>query len=78
MTEADTFWPTTRVKLFDPSLYKNDRSTPASVTWRPATVVRWYGYESERYGRYPSLIDVKFDHQNNISKGHFTRGVELL
>lgn len=56
-------FPGTRVKVFDHRLFKDDRSTPLSVTMRPATVVRWYGtpaYASS-FGPYENLIDIIFD-----------------
>lgn len=71
--ERVTFFPGTRVRVFDPRLYVDDVKTPISHTMRPATVVRWYGYTSKNFGRYPELIDVRFDHRpDTISRGHFT------
>ena len=68
-----TFFPGTRVTVFDPRLYKGDVETPLSHTMRLATVKKWYGYRSERYGTYSSLIDVEFDYRpGKISEGHFT------
>ena len=54
-----------RVRVFDPTLYVDDESTPPSVTMRPATVV---GVRSEP--GYPELYDVNFDHRG-LSRGHF-------
>jgi hypothetical protein len=70
-----TMWPGTRVKVFDHRLFVDDKSTPLSVTMKPATVVCWYGYES-RFGRYSDLIDVVFDHRpDEVSHRHFSDGV---
>ena len=79
-------FPGTRVKVFDHLLFKDDKSTPLSHTVRPAIVIKWYGYVSlwmeREYGReaaiYPDLVDVKFDHREQISHGHFSDGVENL
>jgi len=77
--------PGDRVLVFDYLLYKDDVKTPLSFTLRPATVVRRYGELATRYpisemtlGPYPDLVDVRFDHRDRISRGHFTDGVELL
>jgi hypothetical protein len=70
----DTYYPGTRVKVFDGKLYCDDHSTPPSVTLQPATILRWYGCRaSKTIGGYPypSLIDVRFDHDGRESKGHF-------
>lgn len=80
-----TFYPGTRVMVFDYSLFKDDKSTPLSVTVKPATVVRWYGQDYSNHpaesmralGNYPSLIDVDFDHRG-LSRGHFTTFVENI
>lgn len=75
--------PGDRVLVFDYLLFKNDISTPLSVTMKPATVICRYGmwsgwYENERYC-YPDLVDVKFDHRPElISHGHFTSGVKRI
>ncbi len=88
-------FPGARVKVFDSSLFKDDISTPLSMTMQPATVLRRYGMKSishanvsygdygEVYGKpdvwlYPDLVDVRFDYDGRESKGHFTKGVELL
>lgn len=68
-SEQDYF-PGTRVIVFDYTLYKDDVSTPLSVTRKTATVTRWYGKKT-RYGEYSSLIDVIFDHDGRESKSHF-------
>ena len=71
-----TFYPGTRVMVFDMHLYKNDIETPFSVTMKPATVLRWYGKRSN-FGGWTDgdLIDVKFDHRAEESRGHFTANV---
>lgn len=86
-----TFYPGDRVMVFDPSLYQDDVSTPLSKTLQPATVLCWYGktctppasmmigenpWKYER--KYESLIDVQFDHDGRISRGHFTLGVKKI
>lgn len=76
--------PGTRVIVFDYLIYKDDVTTPLSMTLKPATVVCHYGALKEYYSRdlslgpYSSLIDVRFDHRpEKISKGHFTYGISL-
>lgn len=77
-TSKDTYYPGTRVMAFDTRLYKSDVLTPPSVTIRPATVLSWYGYRSERFGKYPSLVDVRFDHDpDRVSKGHFANPIYI-
>lgn len=66
-----TFYPGTRLMMFDSRRYVDDRKTPLSVTIRPATVLRWYGYRSQLFGIYPSIIDVMFDGDTEESIGHF-------
>lgn len=75
----------TRVLVFDNRLYKNDLVTPLTMTMKEATVVCRYGRPITKYsddltlGPYPDLVDVVFDHRpNEISKGHFTNGVEVI
>ena len=76
MTE-ETFYPGTRVLVFDDSLFINDKKTPHSVTVKPATVVCWYGKRSKHFGWTDgSLIDIDFDHRG-ISYGHFTSMVTI-
>lgn len=68
------FFPGTTVRVFDTRLYKDDRTTPPSVTMKLATVIRWYGKKSTYSGQtvtYPSLIDVVFWHDGRESKAHF-------
>ncbi len=72
--------PNSRVLVFDSRLFKNDKDTPLSMTMKKATVLCRYGCRST-YNRewiYPDLVDVIFDHDKHISKGHFTYGVELI
>lgn len=67
-----------KVLAFDRTLYINDKVTPLSVTMKLATVVCRYGTRST-YNRewiYPDLVDVIFDHNKRLSKGHFTYSVE--
>lgn len=78
--------PGTRVKVFDPRLYIDDVKTPASHTFRTATVTRRYGFISEyierEHGReaakYPDCCDVIFDHDGRESKGYFTYGIKAI
>ena len=42
-TPATTYFPGTRLKVFDHRLFLNDRDTPLSQTMQPCTVLRWYG-----------------------------------
>lgn len=79
--DEQTFFPGTRVMVFDPRLFLDDRKTPSSHTIRPATVVRWYGQRGthRREWLYPSLIDVIFDYRPGVeSRAHFTSHVEVI
>jgi hypothetical protein len=68
--------PGARVLVFDPTLFKDDKTTPLSHTMKAATVVSRYGCRSLQFGKYPDCIDVLFDHRKEkVSKGHFTNGV---
>ncbi len=81
-------YPGSRVMVFDHRLYRDDVSTPLSVTMEPATVVCRYGRKWEGHlgcfddwlsWNYSDLVDVRFDHRPwEISKGHFTEGVTEL
>ncbi len=74
-------FPGTRVLVFDPTIFKDDKSTPLSMTIKPATVTMRYGYISKALGyKYPDCVDVQFDHwkKGHISHGHFTKGVEII
>ena len=77
-TGPETFYPGTRVMVFDPSLFIDDEKTPLSFTVRPATVLRWYGRWST-FGAWADadLIDVDFDHRGE-SCGHFTLLIEKI
>lgn len=77
----------TRVLAFDHLLFKDDKTTPLSVTMKPGTVICRYGYISCLGHKYPDLVDIRFDHirfphlkgeARYISKGHFTKGVKIL
>jgi len=76
--ENNHILPGSRVVVFDPRLFKNDKVTPLSVTMQPAVAVRRYGTRSKHFGIYPDLLDVQFDHDGRISRGHFTRGVKRV
>lgn len=71
------YYPGTRVKAFDSSLYKDDKTTPLSITVKEAEIVKWYGVLKKDYGEdlvlgpYPNLVDLFFYHSGKISKGHF-------
>lgn len=76
-----------RIMVFDHLLFKDDVTTPLSVTVKPATVIRRYECTSPYFGFYPDCVDVKFDHirfshlkgdEKYISKGHFTRDVKII
>ena len=71
------FIPGDRVIVFDPSLWAYDTPTNEEF-FKPATVICHYGYKSESYGNYPSLIDVRFDHDGRLSTGHFTEGIKYI
>ena len=74
----DTFFPGTRVLVFDYTLFVNDKKTPLSITMKPATVVCWYGERSTYSGWTDGdLVDVNFDH-SGISQGHFTSAVRRI
>lgn len=73
--------PGTRVKVFDHLLFKDDVSTPLSVTVKPATIVKGpYKYTScldEREHK-EEVVDVLFDHRpDRISRAHFVSYVEM-
>jgi len=73
-----TYFPGTRVVVFDSRLYKDDRETPISETLCMATVCCWYGKEG-LFGQCKSLVDVEFDHNpGHVSKGHFTFGLKKV
>lgn len=74
-----------RVLVFDHLLYKNDEETPLSVTMKQATIVQRYGAKTfpslPGFGKeyaYPDLVDIKFDHREEISKGYFIWAIEPI
>ncbi len=79
-------YPGSRVMVFDPRLFVNDRDTPLSVTMKPATVVCRYGRVKAVLlggdlilGPYPDLIDVVFDHRpERVSVGHFCENIKEI
>jgi hypothetical protein len=74
----EIYYPGTRVMVFDSMLFRDDITTPLSMTVQPATVLRWYGRRACKVlGSYPyeSLIDVRFDHDGRESKGHFAESL---
>ena len=77
-----TYFPGTRVMVFDPRLFEDDVSTPLSHTVRPATVKRWYGKLRcrSRCGIVArNLVDVEFDYRpGEVSPGHFADHVEVM
>lgn len=78
-TKEQPFYPGTRVKVFNTRVYRDDVTTPLSMTMQPATVIAWYGRRSwHEEWIYPSMIDVQFDSDPRVSHGHFTEFVEVL
>ena len=79
-----TYFPGTRVLVFDGRLFKDDVSTPLSQTMRSATVKQWYslwggGSSPSSHIVDENLIDVEFDHRaGEVSRGHFAQHVEVL
>lgn len=78
-------WPGTRVRVFDTSLYRDDKSTPPEITMRLATVVCWRGHKSDAidqpgvFWTYDNLVDVRFDHRPDlVSRSHFAYWVEVI
>jgi hypothetical protein len=59
-----TFYPGTRLKVFNSRVYQNDVDTPLSMTMQWATVVHWYGEET-RFGRYHPQIQ-RFMKNNEV------------
>lgn len=66
-------FPGDRCKVFDPRLFVDDKKTPLSKTMQPATVLKRYSYFSN--GFWDDVVDVIFDHNNRVSRAHFTNGV---
>ena len=82
-SDTREIWPGMRVKVFDHRLFKDDVSTPLSLTMQPAIIIRRYGevkpgYEGLGPWYYPDLIDVVFDRDGKESRAHFTTGAELV
>lgn len=80
-SEGTMIVPGSRVLVFDHLLFVDDKSTPISVTMKPAIVLRRYGRRCHpALGNwcYPDLVDVQFDHRPNESHCHFTEGVEEI
>ena len=84
MNDLRNLMPGDRVKVFDSSLFKDDKTTPLSMTMKSATIVKRYGQIARHYpindftlGPYEDMVDVVFDHKpERVSHGHFTWGVE--
>ena len=57
------------VLVFDRTLYRDDLTTPLTVTLKEATIVKVYGVGTDK------TADVRFHHNNRISKGHFLWGI---
>jgi hypothetical protein len=70
-TQGPKFNPGDRVLVFDRTLYKNDKDTPLVVTMQPATVIKQYARLETSFGDYENLVDVTFDHDGRVSRGHF-------
>lgn len=86
--------PGDRVRAYDSSQFVNDVATPYRTLMLPGTVVARYGHKQKDcsniaygdwgtvgevcYWRYPDLVDVRFDHRERVSRGHFTTGVEVI
>lgn len=66
-----------RVKVFDNSLYVDDKKTPLIKTMQPATVIRRYML-SNSYGGSSDVCDVRFDHDGRESNAHFTNMIQHL
>jgi hypothetical protein len=85
-----TFYPGTKVLVFDRRLYVDDIVTPLSLTMKEATVLRWYGTRPSRSSAsstypgklpgppYDSLIDVVFAYDSWESRGHFTYYTKII
>ena len=65
-----------RIKLFDFRLFIDDKTTPPSMTFKPATVIKRH---PNAHHEEDTLVDVKFDHRpDEISKCHFIWGIQPL
>lgn len=78
--EQNKIMPNNKVLVFDSTLFINDKDTPLSMTMKSAKIICRYGNRSTYNPNwiYPDLVDVIFDHDKRLSKGHFTHGVELI
>ena len=61
-----------KVLVFDHRLFKDDLSTPHSVTMQAATVLKRY-----RKGGV-DLVDIRFDRDGLVSRSHFAESVKHL
>ena len=62
-----------RALVYDSSLFVDDVSTPSTVTWKPATLVRLYPDKMRL------VVDVVFDHRpREVSRAHFFDGIKYL
>lgn len=84
MNSTIDLMPGDRIMLFNYRLWKDDKTTPLSVTMQPCTVLNRYGkmktrypglHDDEQLGPYEDLIDVNFDNGGK-SEGHFTYNVQ--
>lgn len=74
-----TYFPGTRVLVFDSRLYVDDRKTPITKTLNMATVLCWYCPAFPQYGGYENLIDVEFDHRpGQTSHAHIATAVRVV
>ena len=69
------FKPGDRVIVFDPTLWEDDKRTPLSVTFKPATIIRCYAHRSKGA---PIVADVIFDHDRRLSKAHFIAEIRRI
>lgn len=67
MNKTELF-PGDKVLVFSHLLFKDDKSTPLSITLRPSTIIARYGVSPE----YPDMVDIVFDETGEVSKKHFT------
>jgi len=72
MSAGTTLESGMRVSVFDHRLYRDDQSTPLAVTMQPAVIVRRYRKQGSE------LVDVRFDRDGMVSKGHFANMVKHL
>lgn len=78
----ETFIPGDIIMAFDYRLYKDDKTTPLSVTMRKAVVKRWVGEPKRVYGKdlvlgpYPSVLEIVFEGEDSVRKilGDYLQG----